>query len=486
MPYSIYLTAFSFILYITFSFHHNNIDNYKKSEKGFAVTCAKPISLLLEGNLIKKKENKSVKKKSTVFAKIKSFISNDTDAISINKYKVKKGDTLISISQNTGIDISIIIENNPKLKKRKKITVGSILNIPSKNGVYCTVDNSASLKELAAKYDVNLKDITKIDDLDEDGENEVKVFIENPNILFSKKNNSAINDIAYFKNIENRFHTEPIYDSNTNFAFPCVLKGINSPYGLRFHPIHKRQIFHQGVDLKGNIGDPVYSTLPGIVVFAGRKSGYGNLIIVAHKNGYTSRYGHLNYIAVQKGDEVKRKQFIGEIGSTGKSTGPHLHFEVRQYNETLNPVSCLKQERYSKNNKTKKLSKQKVENLIRKISREVNIDEDLILLVAETESGKNQSEVSAAGAVGIMQLMPDTARSLGVNPYNPEDNIRGGAKYLKSLLKDYNGSVELALAAYNAGPYNVKKYGGVPPFKETQNYVRSITTKYNNLYKGDI
>ncbi len=122
--------------------------------------------------------------------------------------------------------------------------------------------------------------------------------------------------------------------------------------------------------------------------------------------------------------------------------------------------------------------------IIKKASEKNNLEPALVKAVIMAESSYNPRAVSPKGAVGLMQLMPTTAESLGVsNSYNPEQNVHGGAKYLRELIDQFDGDIKLALAAYNAGPAHVIKHNGIPPFKETVYYVHKVY-HYYDFYKN--
>ncbi len=142
---------------------------------------------------------------------------------------------------------------------------------------------------------------------------------------------------------------------------------------------------------------------------------------------------------------------------------------------------------YNKKNKYLRFQARKSENLFHPIIVEAanryQVDPSLIKAVIMAESGYNPRAVSKKGAKGLMQLMPQTAEALGVeDSFNPEHNINGGVRYLSQLVIKFDGDVELALAAYNAGSKKVRKYKGVPPFKATRYYIKKVI-EYQNIYK---
>ena len=127
------------------------------------------------------------------------------------------------------------------------------------------------------------------------------------------------------------------------------------------------------------------------------------------------------------------------------------------------------------------------DDTIRALGAELGLEPALIKAVVMAESAFNPHALSKQGAQGLMQLMPQTARLVGVtDPWDPEDNLSGGARYLKQMLMRFNGDIRLAAAAYNAGPGSVEKFGGVPPYGETRTYVNRVHTFYETFLANDL
>ena len=129
--------------------------------------------------------------------------------------------------------------------------------------------------------------------------------------------------------------------SGAGFAYPVRYAGVSSPFGNRYHPVLKRYILHTGVDLVAKYV-PLRAAKSGVVTFAGNMSGYGKIIIIRHDNGYETRYAHLSVISTNVGEHVNQGDLIGKTGNSGRTTGAHLHFEIRQNGVPKNPMKYLR------------------------------------------------------------------------------------------------------------------------------------------------
>ena len=130
----------------------------------------------------------------------------------------------------------------------------------------------------------------------------------------------------------------PIYGSGS-YIWPVDSTTISSDYGYRIHPIFNTERFHAGVDINANSGDPIYAADSGTVAIATYSSSYGYYVVINHGGGNSTLYAHMSSMAVSAGDTVTQGQVIGYVGSTGWSTGPHLHFETRSGGSTVDPMT---------------------------------------------------------------------------------------------------------------------------------------------------
>jgi murein DD-endopeptidase MepM/ murein hydrolase activator NlpD len=134
----------------------------------------------------------------------------------------------------------------------------------------------------------------------------------------------------------------PAHPTSTHPASPKTPGSVSSGFGLRMHPIDGVEKFHTGIDLRGKEGTPILAAADGVVRSAGTRGGYGNAVEIDHGNGVTTLYGHAAELGVKPGDHVHKGEEIGEVGMTGRATGPHLHFEVRVEGKPVDPKGALK------------------------------------------------------------------------------------------------------------------------------------------------
>lgn len=281
------------------------------------------------------------------------------------EYTVAAGDTLSGIADRYGVSVSELKDMNSL--KGDTIRIGDTLIIEVR--AEHTVIAGDSLSSIADKYRVSVESIRSINKVEED-----RIFIGQTLLisgsdlrfysthtvksgesldLIARRYGVRVGDIKTLNKIKGDLihprdelkipsgEIEAVSSRSImyNMHWPVEWLGVTSSYGYRTHPVTgKRNSYHTGVDLRAPIGLPVSSAKDGTVRIAGWLRGYGKTIIVDHADGYSTLYAHLDTIDVRAGQKVKRGGTIGKSGATGTATGPHLHFEVRKNDKTMDPM----------------------------------------------------------------------------------------------------------------------------------------------------
>ncbi len=236
----------------------------------------------------------------------------------IRAYVVKKGDSLFSIAKRFDVSIDTLISVN-QLRDASILQIGTVLEIPNMNGIYYRVKKGDSLSSITYRYGVEMNKLVDVNELDSS-----TIYVGQT--LFVP--GARLSD------------WERAEALGTLFKYP-VRGRISSKMGFRIDPFTRQRAFHAGIDISNRIGTPVYAAQTGKVIFTGYKGNYGKTVILSHQQGYTTLYGHLDEILVKKGQTVRQGTKIGTLGNTGRSTGPHLHFEIRRYRRVIDPLKIL-------------------------------------------------------------------------------------------------------------------------------------------------
>lgn len=234
-------------------------------------------------------------------------------APTIVRHAVSRGECLWNIARKYHVKMETIVAMND-LPSARYLRPGQILEIPDTDGTYINVRKGDTVEGLCKKYSVELTDLVNANPGVETDRLQIgqKLFVPGSGAL-----------AQLFR-----------------LAWP-VHGRISGRYGYRIHPVWRRRMMHTGLDIAARSGTPIRAALGGRVTFVGWKGGYGRTVIIEHPNGYETLYGHCSKILVNRGQTVKRGERIANVGTTGVSTGPHVHFEVKKSGKRMNPEKVL-------------------------------------------------------------------------------------------------------------------------------------------------
>ena len=234
-------------------------------------------------------------------------------------YRVKKDDYIGNIAKQYGVTEDTIISVNG-VKQSRLIQIGDYFKIPSMPGIMYTVRaDGETVESISAKYEIASDKTARVNSLEQ------KVALKAGTTLFLP---DAKLDWVTRQEINGDLFTRPLHRNNYYFS---------SYYGWRSNPFSGKRTFHGGIDMACSAGTPIYAALVGSVVRAGYDTVYGNFVEVSHHSGYKTLYAHMTEIRVKKGQSATTGTIIGTVGSTGLSTGNHLHFAVYKNGKSMDP-----------------------------------------------------------------------------------------------------------------------------------------------------
>jgi murein DD-endopeptidase MepM/ murein hydrolase activator NlpD len=257
-------------------------------------------------------------------------------------YVVVAGDSLWSIANSQNLEVDTLIGSNV-FKNSTMLHPGAALRIPNQDGIFYKLKKGDTIEGVAKKYQVALDRVRKVNPTVDlvSLKNGDEIFLPGarPEAITDVQTTGKKSDstVAAKKGAESKSSGK----GSRAYRWP-VMGRINSPFGWRRHPITKRRDFHTGLDIKADRGTVIRSARDGRVAYAGWMGGYGKVVVVEHGDGQSTLYAHCSSLLVQQGASVSVGQNVARVGTTGRSTGPHLHFEVRNGNSSENPLKYLR------------------------------------------------------------------------------------------------------------------------------------------------
>jgi len=239
--------------------------------------------------------------------------------LTFSSYTIEKGDMIGRIAIRTGLNEDSLISVND-IKNTRLIQIGQVIKIPNQDGIYYSVKANDTLESLAEKYNTTV------------------AYIKIANELFSDA--VPVNTSLFIPGAKLDWTSRQEINGDL-FIWPTSGR-VSSLYGYRMAPFAGTRMFHTGIDIAAPMGSPIKAAMSGRVTQIGNDESWGNFIVISHHSGYRTFYAHMSVVRAKAGAYVETGERIGDVGSTGLSTGPHVHFTVYKNGVTVNPLSLLR------------------------------------------------------------------------------------------------------------------------------------------------